>query len=104
MNLYINISDRTSYGMFQHKTVSYVHMYCLYMFMVDAVNIHVVYIVHPFSISAEFVACTCKHACTMPSNHGLHPLHESGDQMSCLQQSVIWYTNCSTFTKYGISL
>ena len=30
----------------------------------------VVYIVHPFSISAQFVACTCKHACTMPSNHG----------------------------------
>ena len=30
----------------------------------------VVYIVHPFSISAQFVACTCKHARTMPSNHG----------------------------------
>ena len=30
----------------------------------------VVYIVHPFSISAQFVACTCKHACTMPSYHG----------------------------------
>ena len=30
----------------------------------------VVYIVHPISISAQFLACTCKHACTMPSNHG----------------------------------
>ena len=30
----------------------------------------VVFIVHPFSISAQFVACTCKHARTMPSNHG----------------------------------
>ena len=30
----------------------------------------VVYIVHPFSISAQFVSCTCKHARTMPSNHG----------------------------------
>ena len=61
---YSRSDDCVSYGMFQHETVLLdVHMYRLCVVMV-------VYIVHPFSISVQFVACTCKHACTMPSNYG----------------------------------
>ena len=45
--------DCVSYGMFQHETVSLdVHMYRL--------CVVIVYIVHHFSISAQFVACTCQ--------------------------------------------
>ena len=61
---YSGSDDCVSYGMFQHETVSLdVHMYRLCV-------VSSLHIVHPFSISAQFVACTCKHACTMPSNHG----------------------------------
>ena len=53
---YSRSDDCVSYSMFQHETVSLdVHMYRL--------CVMVVYIVHPFSISAQFVACKCKHAC-----------------------------------------